>query len=38
MSKNLSIACEMCGETLRGKKGIEWIEKPHLALRGSFTQ
>lgn len=38
MSKNLTVSCEMCGELLRGKKGIEWVEKEHLALKGSFSQ
>lgn len=38
MAKNISIDCETCGETIRGKKGITWVDRDHLALRGSFTQ
>lgn len=37
MSRAVNVDCDMCGEILRGRKGIAWIEKSHIALRGMMT-
>lgn len=29
--------CDTCGEVLRGKKGITWVDESHIAFRGSMV-
>lgn len=32
-----NIECEMCGETLRGKKGVHFVNREHIGFRGMFV-
>lgn len=36
MSRATNTDCDMCGELLLGNKGVHWIDKPHIMLKGSM--
>lgn len=37
MRTNNQTTCDSCGEILFGKKGIQWIEKEHISIKGNFS-